>query len=108
MPWTDFESATWWMSLGSCQNEPPELFFPKRGTDTYIPKRICSTCPVEAQCLEYALDNNMAFGIWGGKSERERRKLRFKRNQALRAAGLPLPTARRSPINSAVPYRKSS
>jgi WhiB family redox-sensing transcriptional regulator len=40
-----------------------------------VAQRICVTCPVAKQCLEYALDNHVDHGVWGGKSERERRRL---------------------------------
>ena len=65
-----------WQDRAECIGTDPELFFPGRGDDTRAAKAICATCPVRAECLAYALDNDIKFGIFGGKSERERRRLR--------------------------------
>ena len=54
----------------------PEAFFPEKGGSTREAKRVCLSCEVRAECLEYALGNDERFGIWGGLSERERRKLK--------------------------------
>lgn len=51
-----------------------ELFFPEKGGTTAPAKRICGLCPVVAECLQFALDHDERFGIWGGKSERRRLK----------------------------------
>jgi WhiB family transcriptional regulator, redox-sensing transcriptional regulator len=64
-----------WMDDGLCAQTDPEAFFPDKGGSTRDAKRICLSCDVKAQCLEYALRNNERFGIWGGLSERERRAL---------------------------------
>lgn len=67
-----------------CAETDPELFFPEQGSGTSGPvlaaRRICGACPAQAECLEWALDypENLS-GIWGGTSERERRKLRVGR-----------------------------
>src|SRR5260370_34894967 len=53
----------------------PEAFFPEKGGSTREAKRVCGVCEVRAECLEYALSNGERFGIWGGLSERERRRL---------------------------------
>jgi WhiB family redox-sensing transcriptional regulator len=65
-----------WMAEGVCGSTDPEAFFPDKGGSTRIAKRICIGCPVVAECLQYALDNDERFGVWGGYSERERRQLR--------------------------------
>ena len=65
-----------WQTDSLCAQTDPEAFFPEKGGSTRDAKRICQTCEVKAQCLEYALQNDERFGIWGGLSERERRKLR--------------------------------
>src|SRR5699024_397846 len=54
----------------------PEAFFPEKGGSTREAKKVCVSCEVRAECLEYALENDERFGIWGGLSERERRKLK--------------------------------
>ena len=51
-----------------------EAFFPEKGGSTREAKRVCLSCDVRVECLEYALDNDIRHGIWGGLSERERRR----------------------------------
>ena len=70
------ESALAWQADALCAQTDPEAFFPEKGGSTREAKRICESCEVTAQCLDYALKNDERFGIWGGLSERERRKLR--------------------------------
>lgn len=65
-----------WQADAICAQTDPEAFFPEKGGSTRDAKRICSGCDVKQQCLEYALANDERFGIWGGLSERERRKLK--------------------------------
>jgi WhiB family redox-sensing transcriptional regulator len=65
-----------WQADSLCAQTDPEAFFPEKGGSTREAKKICTTCEVKQQCLEYALQNDERFGIWGGLSERERRKLR--------------------------------
>jgi WhiB family redox-sensing transcriptional regulator len=64
-----------WMATGNCAEKPPSLFFPSDGVGVEVAKRVCTDCPVRSQCLEYALDNRIDHGVWGGTSERERRRL---------------------------------
>lgn len=64
-----------WMHDGNCRNHPPEVFFPSDGVGVLVAQRICATCPVKAQCLEHALDERIDHGVWGGASERQRRRL---------------------------------
>jgi WhiB family redox-sensing transcriptional regulator len=72
----DEDNALSWQSDALCAQTDPEAFFPEKGGSTRDAKKICASCEVRAQCLEYALQNDERFGIWGGLSERERRKLR--------------------------------
>ena len=65
-----------WQADSLCAQTDPEAFFPEKGGSTREAKRICTSCEVKSQCLEYALQNDERFGIWGGLSERERRRLR--------------------------------
>ncbi len=65
-----------WQERALCAQTDPEAFFPEKGGSTREAKRVCLTCDVRSECLEYALANDERFGIWGGLSERERRKLR--------------------------------
>lgn len=75
-----------WYELGDCSGVDPDLFFPGQGESTAEAKAICAGCQVREQCLEWALDNAEKFGIWGGLSERERRRIRRARNQEGRGA----------------------
>jgi WhiB family redox-sensing transcriptional regulator len=65
-----------WQERALCAQTDPEAFFPEKGGSTREAKRICSRCEVKAECLEYSLAHDERFGIWGGLSERERRKLK--------------------------------
>jgi WhiB family transcriptional regulator, redox-sensing transcriptional regulator len=65
-----------WQEQALCAETDPEAFFPEKGGSTREAKKICTGCEVRAECLEYALANDERFGIWGGLSERERRRLR--------------------------------
>jgi WhiB family redox-sensing transcriptional regulator len=65
-----------WASQARCLQAEPDTFFPEKGGSTREAKRICTTCEVRDLCLEYALANDERFGIWGGMSERERRKVK--------------------------------
>jgi WhiB family redox-sensing transcriptional regulator len=70
------EGALAWQDRALCAQTDPEAFFPEKGGSTREAKRVCTSCEVRAECLEYALENDERFGIWGGLSERERRKLK--------------------------------
>ncbi len=72
----DDDNPLSWQTDALCAQTDPEAFFPEKGGSTRDAKRICGSCEVRSQCLEYALANDERFGIWGGLSERERRKLR--------------------------------
>jgi WhiB family redox-sensing transcriptional regulator len=72
----DDDNQLAWQTDALCAQTDPEAFFPEKGGSTRDAKKICSGCEVRSECLEYALANDERFGIWGGLSERERRKLR--------------------------------
>ena len=65
-----------WQERALCAQTDPEAFFPEKGGSTREAKRICASCEVRAECLDYALAFDERFGIWGGLSERERRRLK--------------------------------
>ncbi len=73
-----------WQDLANCRGANADLFFPERGASTRTAKSICRECTVRAECLEFAIVNSEKFGIWGGLSERERRKIRRQRAVAAR------------------------
>ena len=65
-----------WQERALCAQTDPEAFFPETGGSTREAKKICTGCEGKAECLEYALANDERFGIWGGLSERERRRIK--------------------------------
>jgi WhiB family redox-sensing transcriptional regulator len=75
-----------WQERANCLGVDPDLFFPERGASTKEAKAVCHGCEVQQECLEYALRHGEKFGIWGGMSERERRRIR--RQRALARRGL--------------------
>jgi len=64
-----------WMDSAVCAQTDPEAFYPEKGYSTAEAKKTCLSCDVRTECLEYAIANKERFGVWGGKSERERRKM---------------------------------
>jgi WhiB family transcriptional regulator, redox-sensing transcriptional regulator len=76
-------TETSWMAAGDCRNHPPAVFFPSDGVGVDRARRICAGCEVSAQCLEYALENRIDHGVWGGTSERERRRILKRRRIAV-------------------------
>ena len=75
-----------WQDYANCRGADADLFFPERGASTRRAKAICRACDVRTDCLEYAIVNGEKFGIWGGMSERERRRVRRERMVASRRA----------------------
>ena len=73
---TDDTGLLAWQEQALCAQTDPEAFFPEKGGSTREAKRICVGCEVKGECLEYALEQDERFGIWGGLSERERRRLK--------------------------------
>jgi WhiB family transcriptional regulator, redox-sensing transcriptional regulator len=65
-----------WQERALCAQTDPEAFFPEKGGSTREAKRVCMSCEVRAECLDYALAKDERFGIWGGLSERERRRVK--------------------------------
>jgi WhiB family redox-sensing transcriptional regulator len=65
-----------WQERALCAQTDPEAFFPEKGGSTREAKRVCMSCDVRPECLTYALANDERFGIWGGLSERERRRVK--------------------------------
>ena len=63
-----------WQEQAACAVEDNSLFFPKAG-GTHKARAICARCPVQGECLEYALTNHIAWGVWGGADTAERRAI---------------------------------
>ncbi len=83
----DPEYATAWMADGTCRNYPPAMFFPSDGVGVDRARKICKDCPVAGTCLEYALEQRIEHGVWGGCSERERRRILKRRKIAVSPRG---------------------
>jgi WhiB family redox-sensing transcriptional regulator len=64
-----------WYDDALCAQVDQDMFFPDRGGSTAAAKATCALCSVRQQCLDYALANHERYGIWGGVSERDRRKI---------------------------------
>ena len=75
VPLADVEVLAW-LGLALCAQTDPEAFFPEKGGSTREAKKVCLSCEVRVECLEFALAQDERFGIWGGLSERERRRLK--------------------------------
>jgi WhiB family redox-sensing transcriptional regulator len=65
-----------WHERALCAQTDPEAFYPEKGGSTRAAKRICDRCEVKRDCLDQALGRDERFGVWGGLSERERRRLK--------------------------------
>jgi WhiB family transcriptional regulator, redox-sensing transcriptional regulator len=70
------------MNSGKCKEMDPAIFFPNDGLGVQVAQRICADCSVKSACLEYALSNRVDHGVWGGTSERERRRILRQRRLA--------------------------
>ena len=68
-------AETKWMADGNCANKAPSVFFPSDGVGVEKAKLVCEGCPVTDQCLEYAIAHRIDHGVWGGTSERQRRRI---------------------------------
>lgn len=83
--------TTDWRHRAACRDEDPELFFPVSEVgpgagETARAKSVCASCPVRAACLEYALDNGLNYGVFGGLTESERREVARKTRRDVHAA----------------------
>ncbi|ACU53296.1 transcription factor WhiB [Acidimicrobium ferrooxidans DSM 10331] len=74
-----------WMAFGSCRGMDPEFFFPTDGAGVVQARRVCAQCNVREQCLQFALDHRIDHGVWGGASERARRRLLSQQLSSVRA-----------------------
>jgi WhiB family redox-sensing transcriptional regulator len=64
-----------WRQRAGCRGVDPDIFYTASDDDAEAAKAICAMCPVQRPCLEYALANRERDGVWGGATERERRRL---------------------------------
>ena len=75
-----------WMGEGLCRTTPHIDFFPTTGAGVAAARKVCAKCPVRPECLEYALQEGVTHGVWGGSSDRERQRQRALRAAAEKAA----------------------
>jgi len=80
------ENAAGWRELALCAQVDPELWFPESGQPNGKAKLVCSWCDVRAECLAFALEANEQYGVWGGLSPEERRRLRRRQREAASVA----------------------
>ena len=75
-------AAPEWQKRANCRGTDTDKFYPEKGGRNVTAKRICDRCPVKVECLEYALETDEKYGIWGGTSEEERKEMRRDRREA--------------------------
>src|SRR5699024_9889577 len=68
-----------WIEQATCREADPDRFFVRGAAQARAVQRLCARCPVQEDCLEYALANEIDFGVWGGMTERQRRSLQRRR-----------------------------
>lgn len=71
-----------WKTQARCLDADPDIFFPPEGVNIREARAVCATCPVQEQCLEYAIRNHIEYGVWGGMSVRQREILARKMNRS--------------------------
>ncbi len=64
-----------WVDQAMCKDISTKEFFPEDGEGVKVIQKVCGGCAVRAECLEYALENRIEHGVWGGASERERKRI---------------------------------
>lgn len=72
---TDGPPPAGWQERSLCRQTDPDMFFFDHGREAANAKRICASCPVQAECLQDAVARNEEWGIWGGMTGPERRKI---------------------------------
>ena len=75
-------TTTTWQSKAACRGLDPTIFYPDPEEDGAEAKDVCSVCPVRQPCLEWALSNREKEGVWGGATERERRRILRQRRRS--------------------------
>src|SRR5579862_458629 len=78
-----------WMANARCRDMDPEFFFPSDGLGVEAAQKVCAECPTSAECLEYALAHHIDHGVWGGASERMRRRILRERRRVARLREVP-------------------
>jgi WhiB family redox-sensing transcriptional regulator len=76
---TTKRNTTGWMDKAACKGMDPEIFFPFTVAESRKARGVCIGCIVRRECMEYAIDDPYIFGVWGGLTEKERRRARLNR-----------------------------
>ena len=71
-----------WRQYAACQGVEPEIFYPTSDEEAEVAKAVCGQCPVRQPCLEYALAKRERDGVWGGATEKERRRMLRQRRKS--------------------------
>jgi WhiB family redox-sensing transcriptional regulator len=71
-----------WRQRAACRGVDPDIFYPVSDEDAADAKAICAQCPVQGACLEWALTRREHDGVWGGATERERRRIIRRRRRS--------------------------
>ena len=74
-----------WRYRGACRGLDPEIFYPVTDEEADAAKNVCGSCAVRQQCLEFALANREREGVWGGATEKERRRILRQRRKTAAA-----------------------
>lgn len=81
LAWLGFDLPDWYDDA-LCAQTDPEQFYPERGGSVREAKKVCAACPVREQCRAHALANDEHWGVWGGLSEFDRRRMRAAERKA--------------------------
>ncbi|MBM7824884.1 WhiB family redox-sensing transcriptional regulator [Arcanobacterium pluranimalium] len=71
-----------WMEDALCAQTDPDIFYPEKGGSTAPATSVCNSCSVRAECLDYAVTNDIRHGIWGGTSDNDRKRMSRERKIA--------------------------
>ena len=71
-----------WRVHAACRGVEPDVFYPVSDEEADVAKAICNVCSVRQTCLEYALTNRERDGVWGGATEKERRRILRQRRKS--------------------------
>ncbi|MGA9275821.1 WhiB family transcriptional regulator [Ilumatobacter sp.] len=68
------DTSKWW-DLGACRGLDAAIFYPDDEAEAQAAKSVCASCAVQSTCLDYALTSREKAGVWGGATERDRRRI---------------------------------
>ena len=71
-----------WRQHAACRGVEPDIFYPATDEEAEVAKAVCAVCPVRQPCLEYALSSRERDGVWGGATEKERRRILRQRRKS--------------------------